>query len=132
MHVCVCVRARVCVRALRVCVYACMSERVYVCMCVRARVCTRASCMRVCVYACMCVCVHIWMCIYTYGCVVCLRACILAHCVYVTLLIYGTYKNNHAMFPFSQASVRIANHSRKIEGTARQNSGFSEAFYLEF
>ena len=61
--VCVCVRARACVR---VCVHACVGVRV--CVCVRACVC---SCMRAWVYVCMCVCVR-----------ACVRACVCV-CVYV-------------------------------------------------
>ena len=70
--VCVCARARVraCVRG--VCVCACV-----VCVCMRARACVRA-CVRVCVYVCVCACVCVCVCdvcvcervcLYVYVCV---------------------------------------------------------------
>ena len=76
-HVCVCVRACVCVCAcvracVCVCVCVCVRACVCVCVCVRACVCV---CVRVCVCVCACVCPCVCVCVCVRACVHTVRAC---------------------------------------------------------
>ena len=108
----------------------CVCASMHVCMCVRVYVCVRA-CICVCVYVHICVCVCV--CVYVHVCVcVCVCACMCVYmCLCVCVCQRGTLKSNKGFSQAPELNHQhIMNHNtRNTVASSRQFQNLTKKLY---